>query len=218
MDGILTDKGIEAWLGGSKRLVKEWDRAYIDTIQSAKVIMFSSAAEGKSITNSTTALTTAGLTAERSDTSLKSEGRFQHENFVATHLGLTVERQTLVSNTVAGDLIPLPADFRELEARAWFSLFFKSGNEPHDEGQLTDFPEGPRGFGGLFAMTTAVATETAVAAILTNGINGAGPGLLRSPYRCTADTRPRLEIEFHHGAVALTVDTGIIARIYGFEG
>lgn len=216
MDGILTDKGIEAWLGGSKRLVKEWDRAYIDTVQSAKVIMFAAASEGKAITNC--GVLVAALTAERSDTSLKSEGKFQHENFIATHLGLTVERTTLLTNLVAADVVPLPADWRELEARAWFSLYFKSGNEPHDEGQLTDFPEGPRGFGGQWAMTTTANTETAVAALLTNGINGAGPGLLRSPHRCTVDTRPRLEIEFLHGAVALTVDTGIIARIYGFEG
>lgn len=216
MDGILTSNGISEWIGGAKKFVKEWDRAYIDTVQSAKIIMFSESNEGAAICNSANALV-AALAAVHSDTSLKSKGVFAHKNWKATQLALSVERSTIITNVVGADVVPLPADFRELESRAWFSLYFAAGNEPHDEGTLTDFPEG-RGFGGHLNMTTAAATETAVAALLSNGAVGQGPNPLRTPYQCTPDTRARLEIEFLHGALALTVDTGIIARIYGYEG
>ncbi len=209
MDGILTASGITSWLSGQKKLVKEWDRAIIDNVEVDKVILFSNSAQTRPVAHT---LAAAFGNANVMDTSLKREGRFSTDSFTATHLAVELQSITSVGGNAASDLVASTVtDFQEFHNRAWFEMYFTSGNEPHDRGQCLDFPAGR-----AFAFQGA---PVAAATVMTNSITtGLEPKMMRTPYAVNKDTTPRLEISFPRGAIALTEDLGVFGFVLGFTG
>jgi len=211
MDGILTEKGIQGWLGGGKRFVKEFDRCFYDVSAApTKIILFKNSSEGANMQAGGTGL---AIAATRMDTTLKTEGEFATPNWIATHLGIMFDHQVVDTGTASTDNFPLPSDFKEMAARLWFTMFFDAGNEPHDQGGYLDFPIG-KGWSGHLGVAEVTASVTAESNFLGNG-NERKP--MRRPYTCKPTTKPRLEIEALQGIALPSVDMSILAEVTGFS-
>lgn len=212
MDGILTEAGLQAWLGGSQKSVHEYDTGIVDSVQVAKLTLFANSSQGKLPPNG------SGITPFAStelNTSLVKEGRFATDNFVATHLGLEILTSGVYDDTAANDLDAMTyTEMANFLGRAFFNMYFTSKSEPLDKGHFTDFPWGV----GLNDQGGSTAADTWITRSVVNGPLGVQGKLLRTPFRCNPDTTPRLDITFPRGAVDCTVDFMVRAHVVGVEG
>lgn len=218
MNGILGANGVAAWMSGATVFVREWARGVLTKTQGTRLVLFGAKRDQNVVPG------TVALVPDKIDTSVTKENTGSNVPFHATHLGVTIERQTVVSGTVANDQILTLHDFKQIEARVWFEFYFGSEDCPWEEGLITEYPDGygPAGALGPIGVVPSDAHQ-----FLSNGPPfQAVLRNLHKPRLVEDKTALKAVLDPQHGALALdggsappgdVAAVGVRVTVYGFK-
>jgi hypothetical protein len=216
MNGILGANGVAAWMSGATVFVREWARGVLSKTQGQRLVLFGAKRDSDVVPG------TVALIPDKIDTSITKENTGRNVPFTATHLGVTIERQTVVGSIVGNDQILTLHDFKQVEARVWFEFYFGSEDCPWEEGLLTEYPDG---FGPAGALGPIGVIPSDAHQFLSNGPPfQAVLRNLHKPRLVEDKTALKAVLDPEHGALALDAGPnpgdpalGIRVTVYGFK-
>lgn len=217
MNGIMGANGIASWLDGSTVFVKEWARGVLQKAQAQRLVLFQVKRDADNVPGA------PNLVPDEIDTSLTKENTGRNVPFMATHVGVGIERRTVISSTAAQDLILQLEDWKQIEARIWFEFYFGSDDCAWEQGLISEFPEG---YGPAGALGTAIPT---IAPNTMEFVSNGPPfqAILRNlhkPRMVMDKTALKAVLDPQHGALALTAGinptdpaVGVRVTVYGYK-